>query len=350
MLDITSAKRMLAQQQMLNCLIPKETRAGETRVALIPSDAALLIQRGVQVFLEHDAGVQAGFTDHDYERLGVRIRFLQDESLTSYAALFEDINLIVRVKRAAVERERLEIRVMQPGTVMMGALDPLESNSSHRHDYQSAGLIPLSIDQLDLPVNDPMNVLAAMSRIAGRLAMIDAVEKCQRPIHKVVILGYGVIGQAAFAEARQQGLSITVMLSNAQAAAEIIAQGGHVVLLAKQDALAQQQMMVCDTLLDADVVISSARHANQQAPLLIPETTLACMQPGSVIVDMALSEGGNVAGSEHDATVSLGNGVLVTNVSGYPKAAPHLASQWWSSASRHFLCHLLDECMAKLLT
>ena len=87
----------------------------------------------------------------------------------------------------------------------------------------------------------------------------------------------------------------------------------------------------------ADIVITSARAANQRAPLLISAATLNQMKAGAVIVDMALSEGGNVEGSHHDETHVLGNGVIMTNVSSYSKQVPHEASILWSQETRLFL-------------
>jgi NAD/NADP transhydrogenase alpha subunit len=143
----------------------------------------------------------------------------------------------------------------------------------------------------------------------------------------VIIIGFGVVGHAAFEEAISKNLPIVVILSNSTKAQEILKRGANVLLLNKNDDLKQQQIIIKNALLDADIVISSARSANQLAPLLIPLETLKQMKKGSVIVDMALSEGGNVEGSEHDSTRILGNGIIVTNTSGYPKAVPHESSK-----------------------
>ena len=113
--------------------------------------------------------------------------------------------------------------------------------------------------------------------------------------------------------------------------------------------LAQQQQIVKNALLTADVVITSARKANQLAPLLIPKTTLQLMQAGSVLVDMALSEGGNVEGSKHDTTLTLGNNVIVTNVSGCPKIMPHESSILWSAATMLFILSLTGDKKISLL-
>lgn len=319
-------------------LIVKETRANEQRVSLIPSDVQALVERGHCVFVEHQAGQAAGFSDDDYRQAGASIRHLAGNRLADYQQLFANIQVIVRVKRAQREREIFENQAIAAKTVMIGALDPLEKASTHQQEYQQAGITAYSLDQFSLAPNDPMNVLAAMSQLAGRLGLNDAISKHPSPIDKVLIIGFGTVGQAAATEARQRHLPFTVMAGPEKTRA-IEAMGGQIIILDKTLSLAQQQQ-VYQAVQQADLVISSARQANQPAPILIPLATLQAMKKGAVVVDMALSEGGNVEGSEHDATHILGNGVLVTNVSGYPKALPREASVAWSTASLQALLKL----------
>lgn len=324
----------------LNILITKETRAGETRVSLVPQDVRILINKGHQVFVEHNAGFNAGFSDQDYSDAGANIRFLNNLDRSNFQKYFADIDVIVRAKRPDREREILENATIASGTIMIGALDPYEKNSDHINEYQQAKISTFSIDQLSLDENNPMNVLAAMSKIAGRLALLDAIKRSAKPINKVVIIGFGIAGRSAFAEAISQQLKTTVILTNDTQTSSIEKAGAIAVMLNKTDVLSKQQQIVKQELLDADVVITTARRANQLAPLLIPNNTLQQMKKGAVIVDMALSEGGNVEGSEHDASLILGNGVIVTNVSGYPKAVPNEASILWSKATLHFILSL----------
>lgn len=325
----------------LTILLAKETRAAETRVALVPQDVQILVEKGYQIFVEHDAGVAAGFSDSAYQQAGAHIRYLDGDDLNAYQQLFTGINFIVRAKRPTRQREILENQAIAPNTILVGGLDPFEKNSTHIEEYHRAKIIGYSIDQLKLSENDPMNVLAAMSRFAGRLALQDAITKSDvTPIKKIVIIGIGIVGKAAVAEAKKQCQSaeIYVVSSNSN----LVLTDAKVVHIDAHAQLAQQQEIVKKIVQDADVVVTSARKANQLAPLLIPQTTLQQMKRGAVIVDMALSEGGNVEGSEHDATLRLGNDVIVTNTSGYPKALPQEASVLWSKASLTFILNLLE--------
>lgn len=323
-------------------LIVKETRAGEKRVALIPEDVAILVKNGIRVYVEDGAGCGAGYDNAAYEYAGAHIRYLQADTLDDYRELFKNIDIVVRVKRAERKRELLENKTMARDTLLIGALDPFEKDSLHMEEYQQAEIKPVSLDQLDLDAHDPMNILAAMSRIAGELALLDALEKHTGKIHKVVIIGYGQVGQAAFNEAIKQNLKTWVMVTRSEVQSKIEAQGGYAIFLDGSLPLSVMQEQVLEVVRDADIVITSARRSNQLAPLLIPKKTLNLMKSGSVVVDMSLSEGGNVEGCEHDATKVLGNGVIVTNTSGYPKAKPHEASKLWSKATLLYLLKFLN--------
>jgi NAD/NADP transhydrogenase alpha subunit len=319
-------------------LLVKESRAGETRVGLTPPDVKELVSLGHIVFVEHNAGEWIDAYDQDYVNSGGVIRVLENKSLDSYKKLFDGINFVVRVKRANKEREILETQAMNKKTVMLGALDPLEKDSSHIREYHNNCIIGYSIDQLDLGKDDPMNILTTMSKIAGKLAVLDAINKFhkQKP-KKAVIIGYGVAGKAAFEEATKQGLSVMVVLRNIRNISAIEKIGGNVFILCSGEAIEEQQDKIKNILLDADIVIASARKSNETAPVFITQNTMGCMKRGAVIVDLALSEGGNIEGSKHDETLVFGNDVIVTNSSGYPKACPKEASAVWSRANLEFI-------------
>lgn len=327
---------------MITILVTKESRAGETRVALVPEDVKQLTAQGVQIIVEESAGNLAGYSDQQYRLAGAVIRPLSAMTSEAYRRHFADIDIILRAKRPERARELLESQTIKPGTIMIGALDPLEHGSTHVDEYRAADIRAYSIDQLaGLPPQHPMNLLAGMSKIAGALAVQDAVTLFKGKITHVVIIGFGTAGRSAFAEACRQGFHTTVFSASQADLEEVRHQGRTGVYLDRDSSLAEQQSIVAQALHNADIVITSARRPGQRAPLLISDSTLAQMRPGSVIVDLALSEGGNVEGSRHDTTLVLGNQVKVTNTSGYPKKNPKIASEIWSQASLHFLRLLL---------
>ena len=323
--------------------LSKETRANERRVALVPKDVAQLCAQGHRVSVESGAGLEAGHSDPSYTQVGARIVDLSCHTLEHYASVFRDIDVIVRAKRPNRAREQLELLAVRPGTALVGALDPMESGSTHVAEYVKAELLAYSIDQAILPASNPMNILASMSHLAGKMALQDALRYCKHEAKQVVLLGAGVVGQSALTQAMQLGLSTTVLVGDDRKADHLRALGASTQVVHRSLPLQDQQRQIRDILLRADVVIASARTAGHRAPLLIPASTLRVMKPGAVVVDMAISEGGNVHGSRHDSVINTANGVSVVNVSGYPKALPREASVLWSRASLQFILQMAND-------
>ena len=315
----------------------KESRQQETRVALVPEDAAQLIQAGYQLIVEADAGGDAGFSNQDYELIGAHLCRIRKNAIEDFRRAFKEVDIILRVKRPDRLREQMEAQAIVCGTKMIGSLDLLERNSSHVSEYQKAGIDYYSFDDFFYPPNSPMQAIKEMSVLAGKLALKDALQKIQRVVKKVVVLGYGAAGRAIYDECRQKGLFCLVISGQFSNIKEIQAQGMSAEYLDRQQSLPIRQEKIQVLVSDADIVIACAATNREEAPILIPNTTLFTMQPGTVVVDLAVSEGGNVEGSRPDATMVLGNEVLVTNVSGYPKAVPREASILWSKASLYFI-------------
>lgn len=326
-----------------NILVVKETRAGESRVALTPNDVEAMIKNGHSITVEKNAGLEAGYNDKTYQDAGASIVKIAESKLSSYKDTFKNFNMIVRVKRPDLQREKLENKAFQAGTIMVGALDPFEKKSSHTNEYRSAGILAYSIDQAKLSPTDPMNLLAAMSRLTGQLALNDAISKCNNNINKVVIIGVGTAGQSALDEAVKLKLPVTAIVRNKTKAIELQTLGINTFVINRTSSLQHQQRDISTIISDADIVITTARKAGEKAPLLIPMSSLDKMKQNAVIVDLALSEGGNVYGSQHDKTITTEGNVLITNVSGYPKIMPREASTLWSKASLHFIIRLAKD-------
>jgi NAD(P) transhydrogenase subunit alpha len=318
-----------------NVFLAKESRAGEQRVGLTSSDVATLIAAGHSVFIESDAGLAAGYKDEDYQTVGAHIVELDATSPNSYLKAFKNIDIIVRVKRPDREREILESKTMHPGMMMIGAFDPYESESEHVNEYHRAGIDAYSLDQAK--PDDPINVLTAMSRLAGKLSLRDAISKFKGRVNKVVIIGFGEVGKSALLEALEQKLKTLVLVGSQEAKEAVLALHATSSILDRSLPLVEQHQIILEATKDADIIITSARKAGQKAPLLFPKISLNAMKPGAVIVDMAISEGGNVDGSKHDETITNERGVIITNVSGYPKTLPEEASILWSKASLNFI-------------
>ncbi|WP_367607764.1 alanine dehydrogenase [Legionella sp. W05-934-2] len=327
-------------------LLTAESIPGEMRVGLIPEDVKQLIAKGHRVYVEANAGVGSGYADEAYRQCGAQIRPNQND----YHQLFEGIDIVCRAKRATREREKQESQAFRPGMILIGALDPF-NHEGHIEEYHQAQIVAYSIDQLSLPPDHPMNILAQMSAIAGEIAVLDALEKTTIPAPQtLLVIGTGVAGNAAINQGLKQNLTVIVG-SSTQAAINAL-QGNPQIqtfYIDRQQPLTVIQAQVKTYAEKADIVIASARSSGQKAPILFPLSTLASMKPGACIVDLSLSEGGNVEGSHHDKTVTLGNQILVTNTSGYPKVMPEIASPKWSLATRLFIEALSDPSQQSLV-
>lgn len=318
----------------------KESGNNEKRVALIPCDVEKLIRSGAVVYVEDLAGMGAGYNNADYTAVGASIRQIDYDHIESYQQAFNDIDIIVRVKRPNREREKIEKSVIKPHTKMVGLLDILEKDAEHVSEYEQAKIEYYSLDQFIFPPDTPMDSLKQMSRIAGRLALKHAIHIFADPVAHVSIIGGSEAGSAASEECIRLNLPYNVITSDLSKYNRLKSRGVHSEVINRDLPLEVRQDKIYQVIKDADIIITTASVAWVRAPLLIPESTLKKLKRGTVIVDLAASDGGNVFGSRHDAIITLSNDVKIINVSGYPKEVPMEASRFLSSASCYFL-HLL---------
>ena len=321
---------MLVKQTIL---LMKETRAGEQRVGLIPQDVQALVGQGHRVWVESLSGIGCGYQDTEYEKVGATI--IKNPWSRSMIA---EVTWVVRVKRPSVEQEQREMNFFPAGIKMVGALDHMDPNSTHCKEYKKQGIQAYSFDAAPLPKAHPMNILTSMSDIAGRLSFFDALHQHgEKNAASVLIIGFGVAGQAAMRAARSKGFTVTVMTRSQQAQLSIEAQGGQWVLLDPNLSLSAHRRLIAEHLNHSNIIISSARQTNQKAPVLVTSSTLLALQHAPVLVDLASTQGGNIEESAPDQVIELANGVKIINQSGYPKQEPEIASDYWSRASRFFI-------------
>lgn len=318
----------------------KESGNNEKRVALIPEDVEKLISFGAIVYVEDSAGLSAGYINADYTAVGASIRQIDYDHIESYKQAFNDIDIIVRVKRPNRKREKIENSVIKPHTKMVGLLDILERGAEHIAEYQHAKIEYHSLDQFFFPPGSPMDSLKEMSRIAGRLALKHAIHTFANPVTRVSIIGGSEAGTAASQECIRLNIPHTVITSDLSKSNRLKSRGVHSEVIDRDLPLEIRQDKIYQVIKNADIIITTASVAWVIAPILIPESTLKKLKWGTVIVDLAVSDGGNVFGSRHDEIITLSNNVKIINVSGYPKKVPIEASRFLSSASCYFL-HLL---------
>ncbi len=330
-------------------LVVKETRgreigSPELRVAATPDTVRELAWKGYEIRIEAGAGEGAGFRDHEYAAAGGRITPIPDDlDSEGLRSIIAGTDVILRVKRAERRRERAETEASHEGLIMVGFLDPLDATTPHLAEWTRAGVVAFTMDQLGLSPEDPMNVLTAMSRIAGRQAVLHALRELETGVlGKAVVLGPGAAGLESISEAKSGGFDVVLAVGTSSREEQAARQRGADQFLilrhdASWDAMASA---VRGVLMDADVVVAAARRAGEPAPTLIDQATLEVMKPGSVVIDLARTEGGNVEGSRNDDLVVTGSGVKVANRTGYPTEVPDLASRAYARGLCRFVEHL----------
>ncbi len=262
----------------------------------------------------------------DFLLAGAKIYSLNnDESREGLQRFYGDATLVVSVKRADRAREIAENSILPANVIILGFLDPLDQTTPHVKEWENRNVTAITLDQLPLQPEDERNVLVAMSRIAGQIAVKDAHEKHPKARNALVI-GTGSAGSAAIQECFDQGFNTYIAGTGRSLNVNYQKQCVKYIYIPPTLDESEQQVLLLDTLSQMDIVITTARKTGMKAPLLISAASLHKMRAGAVVVDLALTEGGNVEGSANDETKILGNQVIVTNQTGYPKLDPYNAS------------------------
>jgi alanine dehydrogenase len=323
--------------------VPKEIKADEYRVGLIPSAVKELVARGHEVMVETLAGEGAGIGDAEYAAAGARV-------VANADPIFQRAELIVKVKEPlATERRKLR-RDQIVFTYLHLAADPEQT-----HDLMASGVTAIAYETVT-DAAGKLPLLAPMSQVAGRMAPQVAAHFLERPqggrgillgavdgapSAKLVILGSGVVGTNATEMAVGMGADVTVVVRRTEAAQQLSRLfGGRVHAAVAGPGTIEALCM------SADVVIGAALVAGAAAPKLISARTIAAMKPGSVIVDVSIDQGG-CAETSHPTTHShptfVVDGVLHYCVANMPGAVPRTSTFALSNATRPFILALADK-------
>ena len=342
---------------MLSLLIVQERRAGETRVAATPETVRRLRGRGLSIQLERGAGVTAGYSDEDYAGAGAQLVDANGESWRSTDAL-----LCVN----APEPERLS--GMKSGALLLGLLNPYGAKELVA-TLQERQLSALALELLPrISRAQSMDVLSSQANIAGYKAVLLAAAALDRYVPmlmtaagtiqpaRALILGAGVAGLQALATARRLGAVVYVSDVRPAAKEQVESLGGRFIdppeleerpaeaggyaKAASEAFLSAQRQQLSDQLALADMVICTALVPGRPAPRLISEEMLDRMRPGSVVVDLAVGQGGNCAGTVAGEVV-LRNGVQLVGADALPASVANHASALYARNLAALIEHLL---------
>ncbi len=328
-------------------LIPVETAAGETRVAASPETVKKFTAQGCRVILEKGAGQSSGYLDEAYAEAGAELVSGGDSTAWSSA----DVLLCVQTPSASA------LSQLRRGALVVGLLAPY-ANAALASALEQAGLSAMSLELLPrISRAQSADALSSQANIAGYKSVLLASAALDRYFPmlmtaagtvqpaRVVVLGAGVAGLQAVATARRLGA--VVYVSDIRPAvkeqveslgARFIdppemddkpAESGGYAKQASDAFLAAQRQQLSDQLAEADVAICTAQVPGRRAPRLISEDMLDRMRPGSVVVDLAVAQGGNCADTIPSKTVDR-NGVKLIGANDLPCTVPNHASAMYA--------------------
>ncbi|MBK8566300.1 MAG: Re/Si-specific NAD(P)(+) transhydrogenase subunit alpha [Saprospiraceae bacterium] len=331
--------------------ILKEDSA-DNRVAVIPETAAALLKLGVkEVHIEAGAGERAGYRDADYTAQGAQV--------TSESEVLSKAELIVKINPPTSS----QTSQLKAGQMILGQYNPL-TNRDVTTPLLASNVTAFSLDMLPRTTRaQASDVLSSMATVAGYKAVLLAANEFVgffpmfmtaagtiKPA-KVLILGAGVAGLQAIATAKRLGavveafdvrtaakeevLSLGAKFVDVEGAQESAAAGGYAI--EQSDEFKQRQAEAVHKHGSmADVVICTAQIPGRQAPVLLRKATVEAMKPGSVVIDLAASSGGNCEVTENGKTI-VHNGVKIIGNSSLPASVPRDASAMFSKNVLNFL-------------
>jgi NAD(P) transhydrogenase subunit alpha len=329
----------------------------ETRVALLPEIVKTFTDLKVEVLVEQGAGETAFAANADYEAVGAKI--------VSRDEVFEKAEVLLQIQPPA-EGDTEKIKDSQ---VWISAFNPLWDTKLVK-TFLDKGITSFSMDLIPRTSRaQAMDILSSMATVSGYMAVLSAAVKLPtffpmfmtaagtiRPAN-VLILGAGVAGLQAIATSRKLGAQVQVFDVRSAVKEEVMSLGGKFVEVegATEDKAAggyaveqteefkkKQQQAINDHAAKANVVICTAQIPGRKAPLLIPTEAVDAMKPGSVIIDLAASSGGNCELTKNDETVVY-KGVSIIGQSNYPAQKPIDASRMFGKNVLNFMTLIIAE-------
>jgi len=330
--------------------VPTEIKTNENRVALVPAGAETLIEHGHDVVVEAGAGIGSGFEDELYTAVGARIVDTADE-------VWEHAEMIMKVKEPIAD----EWPRIRPGQVLFtyfhfAASEPLTQA------LIDSGSISIAYETVQLPSGE-LPLLTPMSEVAGRMAVQEGAKYLEKYFGgsgillggvpgvlpaEVVILGGGIVGTNAAKMAAGLGAHVTILDVSLERLRYL-----SDVMPANTDLLYSNRYNIRECLRRADLVVGAVLLPGKKAPSLVTRANLAEMRPGSVIVDVAVDQGGcveTIKPTTHEDPIYTVDGVIHYGVANMPGAVPRtstlaltnatfpyalrLANQGWKAACR----------------
>lgn len=338
--------------------IPKETRSDESRVAAVPESVKKLIAMGFSVAVEKGAGDAALIPDSAFETAGASI-------VSTAKALGAD--LVFKVRPPSKD----EIGKMSAGSTVISLMEPY-SDTDTGAMLSDAGVTGYALELVPrITRAQSMDVLSSQANLAGYRAVLEASAVFTRafpmmmtaagtvPPAKVLVMGAGVAGLQAIATAKRLGAVVSATDVRPAVKEQVESLGGKFVAVEDEEFKAaetsggyakemsdsykaKQAQLIADTIKTQDIIITTALIPGRPAPVLVTEDMVKSMKPGSVIVDLAVEQGGNCPLSEAGA-VTVKHGVTLVGYTNIAGRLPEVASSLYAKNVLNFLTNLWDD-------
>lgn len=347
--------------------IPKEILTGERRAAATPETAARLVQEGARVLVQSGAGAGAFFHDEEYTSVGAQIT-------SDVREIFAESDVILKVKEPQCNPELGldELDLFRAGQVLIAFLHPAAPVNHERvRRLAERGVTSLTLDSVPrISRAQTMDALTSMSTVAGYKAVISAANRLPKFLPmlgtavgmvqpaKVLVIGAGVAGLQALATAKRLGAVVTACDIRPDADEQArslgaktielgippemaLGEGGYARAL-PAELMRKEREILQPYVTEADIVILSALVPGQRAPILLTQEMVESMQPGSIIVDISIDQGGNCELTEAGRTIEH-QGVLIDGTQNIPGTVPVSATTLFAKNILNFVNHVLLE-------
>ena len=323
--------------------IPKEIKNNENRVGMTPSGVATLVRHGHEVSVQHTAGEGSGFSDDEYIAAGARV-------LPDIEAVYRECDMIVKVK----EPIEPEYKLVRPGQLLFTYFH-FACEKELTDAMLKSGAVCLAYETVQLP-NGSLPLLQPMSEVAGRMATLNGAYYLQKTKGgkgklisgvpgvspaKVLVLGGGIVGEAAALMAAGLGADVTIADISLPRLRQL-----DIETPANVHTLYSSEHNILKQLPTVDIVVGSVLVPGAKTPHLITRDMLKLMEPGTVLVDVAIDQGGCFESSRpttHSAPVYIEEGIVHYCVANIPGAVPHTSTLSLTNATLRYAVALADK-------
>lgn len=343
--------------------VPRERCAHERRVAATPETVKKYVAMGFRVTVEAGAGELSRIPDILYKEAGAEIS-------TDLAQVYRGADIVLKVQRPCAEGDLDELALIPESALLLGMLSPFNAPESVSA-YAQAGVTAMALEFVPrITRAQSMDVLSSQSNLAGYKAVLDAACEYDRAMPmmmtaagtvapaRVMVLGAGVAGLQAIATAKRLGAIVSATDVRPAAKEQVESLGGRFVMVESEevkeaetaggyaremsdDFKRRQAELVAETIKSQDIVICTALIPGRRAPVLVDDNMVASMRPGSVIVDLAVEQGGNCTLSRPGEVVEV-NGVKVIGHFNVPSRIAADASALYAKNLLNFVSLLVE--------